>query len=271
MKRKIELTLPATLKLSSLVRQIATDVFDYAGFTKEWVSRLKLVVDELFMNANRYASKEDESKIYIEFEYDEDSVVFRIDDEGAGNTKVTAEDLKKKVADNKESTMDLTKTCGRGLALISDLWTDEVVIVDSPRGGISISFSKKITAEAPPAPPMPNIASQSVPAPKKKEATPVVPQGPTEVIKVVGEVDSSNVEEKAKPIQKKVDSMPEGGILVIDCAELIYFNSTFIGYLAGWHNMMLANNGQLVLKHVNSEVKDVLDLVGLSHVIYMES
>ena len=270
-KKKIELTLPATLKFSSLVRQIAEDVFSHVGFTKEWSNRLKLVVDELFMNANRYASVENESKIYVEFEYDDTSISFKIDDEGAGEKKMTSEDLKKKIAENKSALGDLTKTCGRGLALISDLWTDTLAIVDSPRGGISITFTKVITTEAPPAPPLPQ-ASVAVPAPApKKEVSPVVPKGPTEVVKIVGEVDQSNIEEKVKPVEEKVASMPENGVLVIDCAELIYFNSTFIGHLAGWHNAMAKKKGQLMLKNTNTEVKDVLNLVGLSRVVYMET
>ena len=269
-KKKIELTLPATLKFSSLVRAIAADVFDYVGFTKEWSSRLKLVVDELFMNANRYASKEGESKIYIEFEYDDKTVSFKIDDEGAGQEKVSAEDLKKKIQLNKESVMDVTKTSGRGLALISNLWTDEVIITDSPHGGISVFFVKEITSETPPAPPMQSIPSVPRPAPEDTKDSPVMAQGPTEIIKVVGEVDQSNLEEKVQPVEEKVKSMPENSVLVMDCAELIYFNSTFIGHLASWHNAMMQKGGQLVLKNTNDEVRDVLELVGLSRVIYME-
>jgi len=269
-KKRIELTLPATLKFSSLVRQIAEDVFSYAGFTKEWSSRLKLVVDELFMNANRYASIENESKIYIQFEYDDKSIYFKIDDEGAGKHKILAEDLKRKIENNMNDLGDITKTSGRGLALISNLWTDELTIDNSPYGGISVSFVKTITSEAPPAPPLLKMVSASIPM-STQEISPVVAQGPTEIIKIVGEVDHSNIEEKVKPVEEKVISMPDNGILVIDCSELVYFNSTFIGHLADWHNTMIQKKGQLVLKNTNAAVQDVLNLVGLSRVIYMES
>jgi len=267
-KQKIELTLPATLRFSSLVREIASDVFTQVGFTKEWTSRLKLVVDELFMNACRYASKENESKIYVVFEYDESSIGFRIDDEGAGENKMSAEALKAKVEDNKKALEDVTRTSGRGLALISNLWTDGLVIEDSPHGGIAVSFTKAISAEAPPAPPA--LAVVPAPAEPAKEVSPVAPQGPTEIIKIVGEIDQMNMVEKIKPVEEKLATMAENGVLAIDCSELVYFNSTFIGHLAAWHNSMQEKNGQLVLKNTNAEVKDVLNLVGLSRVIYIE-
>jgi len=271
LKQKVELTLPATLKFSSLVREIAADVFTYVGFTKEWSNRLKLVVDELFMNANRYASKEGESKIYILFEYDEDAISFKIDDEGAGENKMSAEDLRKKIEKNKQAIGDVTKTSGRGLALISDLWTDGLVIEDSPYGGIAVSFTKAITSEAPPAPPALQVAPVQVTPTPAEKVSPVALQGPTEVMKIVGEIDQSNIEEKVKPVEEKVVAMPEKGVLVIDCSELVYFNSTFIGHLAGWHNALQQKKGQLVLKNTNAEVQDVLNLVGLSRVIYIET
>lgn len=274
-KRKIELTLPASLKFSSLVRQVATEVFGYVGFTREWSSRLKLVVDELFMNANRYASKEDVSKIFIIFEYDESSITFKIDDEGMGKSKLSAEELKQKMEANKRALADVTKTSGRGLALISSLWTDELVIEDSPYGGIAISFTKKITTEAPPVLPvlqgLAPLAHEALGVVPGSVTTPVNTKGPSLVVKVVGEIDQSNMEERIKPVESALLTIPAGSVLVLDCSELIYFNSTFIGHLAHWHNIMQEKGGQLMLKNINKDVQDVLNLVGLSRVIYMES
>ena len=70
-KQKIEFTLPADLEFSSLVRHISEEIFSHAGFTKEWAERLKLVVDELFMNANRYGSKAITGKIYLSYVFDD--------------------------------------------------------------------------------------------------------------------------------------------------------------------------------------------------------
>lgn len=143
-KQKIQFTLSADIELSSLVRQISEAVFKHAGFTQEWVDRLKLVVDELFMNATRYGSTKD-SKLYLCYCFEKESVDFLIEDEGGKNLNMTAEELKKIVSKNVAEINDLTKKNGRGLALFSRLWTDQLTIQDSQHGGIAVSFSKKIT------------------------------------------------------------------------------------------------------------------------------
>lgn len=269
-EKKIELTLPASLEYSSLVRQISEEVFSHVGFTKEWANRLKLVVDELFMNANRYGSSEDDGKVYISYLIADSEIHFTIEDEGRGEKKVTPDKLKELIKKNADEMNDITKTCGRGLALISDLWTDELTIDSSPHGGLRLSFKKKISAEAPPAPPI--VAPVAKESAKKPEPSisPVAPQGPAETIALEGEIDQSNLEEKVKPIEEKVSAFPENGVLVLDCEKLKYFNSTFIGHLAAWHNKIQAKGGQLVLKNTSKEVQEVLELVGLSRVIYME-
>lgn len=263
-KHKIELTLPADLKFSSLVRRISEEVFHHVGFTKEWANRLKLVVDELFMNANRYGSEVEDDKIYIFYTFDENEVSFRIEDEGKGERKTNAEELRKVIHKNTDEVSDLTKTSGRGLALISNLWTDDMKIEDSERGGIAISFTKKIAAGAPP-------ASPPIKSTDQESDTPPAPQGTKEEIRVSGEIDASNLEKKTQPISDKIKALSPGSTLVLDCTELVYINSTFIGHLAAWLNELQTKQGHLVLKNTNKQIREVLELVGLNKVIYFES
>lgn len=271
-KQKIELTIPADLKFSSLVRRISEDFFLYIGFTNEWANRLKLVVDELFMNANRYGSKTNESKVFISYGFDNNEVICRVEDEGNGERRINADELKKRISKNSTEARDLTKTNGRGLALISSLWTDHMIIENSNHGGLAVSFSKKISSEMPPAP-APSLGTVTKPEETKglTEVSPVVPKGPTEVIKISGEIDHSNMVEKTQPIVDMLNKIPPESVLVLDCSELIYINSTFIGHLAEWLNQLRLKNGQLVLRSVKKQVKEVLDLVGISKVIYLES
>jgi anti-anti-sigma factor len=269
-KQKIELTLPADLKFSSLVRRISEEFFLHAGFTKEWANRLKLVVDELFMNANRYGSKANEGKIYIFYQFDKDEVAFRIEDEGGGSKKVSAAELKKVIHKNSGEVNDLTKTCGRGLALISNLWTDGMTIEDSDRGGIAISFTKKIFSKMAPAP-APVVGPQIEVIKEAVQASPVIHKGPTEVVQISGEIDQSNMEEKVRPITEVLNKLPQDSVLVLDCKQLVYINSTFIGHLAAWLNQIQTKGGQMVLKNTNKQIREVLELVGLTKVIYLES
>ena len=245
-----------------MVRRVSEEVFHHVGFKKEWAGRLKLVVDELFMNAVLYGSKKDESKIYVEFQFDETEAVFRIEDEGQGEQKLSAAELQQVIDKNSAESENLNKTSGRGLAMISSLWTDELKVEDGTHGGIAITFRKNVDTAKPPAP-MPIVQPAEVAAP--------APQGVSESMKVSGEVDASNLEEKVKPISEKVASLPAGSTLTLDCSDLIYVNSTFIGYLAGWLNELQSKQGHLSLKNTNEQIKEVLDLVGLSKVVYFES
>ena len=267
-KQTIDITLPADLKFSSLVRRLSEEVFSYVGFTREWTDRLKLVVDELFMNSNRYGSKKSDGKIYVIFSFDENEVTFRIEDEGGGETKINAEELNKIISKNSSESGDLSKTSGRGLALISSLWTDSLLVEDSSHGGIAISFSKKISSETPPAPPpLVPVSAQA----QASEASPVAPKAATETMQLSGEIDASNLQEKVKPVDEKISTLAEGSVLAIDCKGLSYINSTVIGHFAAWHNALQKRKGQLVLKNVNDQIREVLKLVGLSKVLYVES
>ena len=277
MSQKIQLNLSANLNYSALVRHIADEVFGDAKFSKPWCSRLKLVVDELFMNAVRYGSIQDTSIIYITFVYDENGMEFTIEDDGTGESTISVEELEKIIHHNEEDT-DLTRTSGRGLSMITKLWTDGMTISKSQYGGISITFVKKLETadEPPPAPPAPTGLIKQMAEPSFAEPTEVSasevpktpkPKGPVYEIKLSGEIDQSNIDEKVAPIYDQVEVMPEGGTLVLDFSELVYINSTFIGNLAAWHTSLNRKGGRVCLKNVNKEIQEVLSLVGLLEIL----
>ena len=212
-KQKIELNIPANLKFSSLVRHLTEEVFSYVGFTKEWSSRLKLVVDELFMNAVKYGSTEYKSIVHLVLSYNEEMVEFRIEDDGTGAQKMTAEELKARIKKNAVQN-GITAISGRGLALITHLWTDKLNIEQSSAGGIAISFTKNIET-TPPTPPPPLVlptepidlktepAVHSAPLPVKQA------EGPTVTVRLQGEIDQSNLEKLTLPVQEQLDVLPE--------------------------------------------------------------
>ena len=152
MRQTIQLTLPADMKYSSFVRRVSEDVFRQIGFSSDWSGRLKLVMDELFMNANRYGSSSKESQVHICFSFDDTEVIFTVEDEGK-LPHINAQMLLKIIDQNIVELADPEKTNGRGLALISHLWTDAMTIQDSAHGGIAISFTKRIARDRPPTPP----------------------------------------------------------------------------------------------------------------------
>ncbi len=270
----VEITLPADLEFSSFVRETSKVFFLQIGFSEDWAERLKLVLDELFTNAYKYGSEKMESKIHITLTFDEENTYFKVEDEGRGEVKVSVEGLKSAIDRNAKELNNLGKKSGRGLALISTLWTDELTLEDSSKGGLSVGFKKKISKEIPLSPPTFDLASASAKRIEKVVHTSqvsVMPEGPTQTIPLEGEIHSGNIEEKIQPIISQLATLPEGGVLVLECHNLHYFNSTFIGHLASWYNKIKDRDGHIVLKNTSKEIRSVLNLVGLSHVVYVDS
>lgn len=268
-KQKVQIAVPANLKYSLLIRHVAGEVFLNAHFEKAWVSRLKLVVDELFMNAVRYGSTEDTSTVYLTFLFDEESMAFSIEDDGTGKQAVSPEELKAKIQQNEQNT-DLTRTSGRGLSMITNQWTDSSEITRSEHGGINITIFKSIETSPPSPPQVPTWAEKTIPAKAKEQPTQVAPASKDSMVKEVqvsGELDHSNVEAKIAPISHQVELMGEGSVLVIDFKDATYINSTFIGSLAAWHTHLQHKKGKIQLKNMNQHVREVLSLVGLLKVI----
>lgn len=273
-KYKIQIAVPANLQYSSLVRHIADEIFGMAKFEKSWCSRLKLVVDELFMNAVRYGSTEDKSLVYITIQYDENEMLFTIEDDGSGSQTISAEDLMNVIEKNKAD-QNLTRTSGRGLSMITRVWTDDMLIAKSEHGGIAITIKKNIETVTPPPPAPTGLIEQAgliaeatqAPLMKPTEKQPAVPGGPVYEIKLQGEIDKSNIDEKVAPIHDQVNVMPPNSVLVLDFSDVSYINSIFIGNLASWYTAMNKKGGSVRLKNMNDQIKEVLDLVGLLNVL----
>lgn len=265
----LQISLPAHLKYSALIRNMAKEIFGYVQFDQTWCNRLKLVVDELFMNAVRYGSTENGSTIHILFEHSHNTFRFTIEDDGTGPKAISAEELKQKVQNNQADT-DPSKTSGRGLSMITSQWTDEMIIEPSSFGGIKIQFSKHLqNAQSQPVTRTPvqpvNIAAIG---PAANPAPPVAAaNGPSETIQLSGEIDPSNVRNLIEPVTQKVHQMPASSALILDFSNMNYINSLFIGQLAGWYTSMKSKGGEIILQNLHDEVKEVLEMVGLLKLI----
>jgi anti-anti-sigma factor len=277
-KQTVQITITANLNYSSMIRHVAGEVFENAKFSKPWCGRLKLVVDELFMNAVKYGSTQDKSLIYITFEFDQNAVSFTIEDDGTGPKAKSAAELQAVIQQN-EANKDLTRTSGRGLALIAKMWTDGMQVAQSTYGGIGIGFTKKLeNASKPPENgPMelPTLSQEPSPTPTpliSPIGAPIgapIGKGPKTTVKLSGEIDQSNMAAKIAPVTEQVNALPEGAILELDLSDLVYINSTFIGNLAGWYRALQQKGGALRLLHATEPVKEILNLVGLANVIEM--
>ena len=268
-KQTIQIAVPADLNFSSLLRHIADEIFSMAKLDKSWCSRLKLVVDELFMNAVKYGSTEFSSIINALFEYDGNEVKFTIEDDGTGKQAASAEELQNIIQKN-ENNKDFTRTSGRGLSMITKVWTDDMKVTKSQLGGIAITISKKIETTIAPALPPTGIVKQAVEASGAAlsvEQKKIPENVPFYEIKLKGEIDKSNIDDIVSPINDQVSSMPDNSMLILDFSDVTYINSTFIGNLAAWYTSLNHKNGSVRLKNMNQQITEILDLVGLLNVL----
>ena len=86
-------------------------------------------------------------------------------------------------------------------------------------------------------------------------------------IKVQGQLDESNIDEKSKLIYDLIEHNPKNLYLLFDFEELDYMNSKSIGYLTDWYGKISENSGKIVIAKAKSNILDILEVVGLTQLI----
>jgi anti-anti-sigma factor len=138
-------------------------------------------------------------------------------------------------------------------------------------GGIAVSFAKTIEKTPPPHPKLVQAVIE-MPAPTSSGPTESEePKGPAFTLKISGEVSQLGIDKLVLPVEEQIKALPAGATLVLDFKEIDYINSTFIGHMASWYNDVKKRGGKIVLLNTNDQIKDVLDLVGLKHVVAIQS
>ncbi len=87
------------------------------------------------------------------------------------------------------------------------------------------------------------------------------------IVKVVGQLDESNVDEEAKKIYAVIETAGAGLNLIFDFSGLDYMNSKSIGYLTDWYSKISADGGKVVVAQAKSNIVDILQVVGLTQLI----
>lgn len=87
------------------------------------------------------------------------------------------------------------------------------------------------------------------------------------LVHVTGQLDESNVDEKAKEIYAMIEATPQGLSLIFDFAGLEYMNSKSIGYLTDWYSKVSATGGKVVTAAARPNIIDILQVVGLTQLI----
>ncbi len=94
------------------------------------------------------------------------------------------------------------------------------------------------------------------------------PAGKTvKLIRIIGQLDESNVDEQAKSIYQVIEAVPQGLSLVFDFTGLEYMNSKSIGYLTDWYSKVSASGGKVVIAAARDNILDILQVVGLTQLV----
>ena len=93
-------------------------------------------------------------------------------------------------------------------------------------------------------------------------------QGKTvKLVKFAGQLDESNVDDKAKDIYAIIDAVPSGLKLIFDSSGLEYMNSKSIGYLTDWYTKLSERGGGIIIAQARPNILDILQVVGLTQLI----
>lgn len=256
-----KLIIPASLNYSEAIRTISAEVVeDSWSFSKKEKNMIKLVVDELYMNAVRYWSSKS-SSVLIEWWFEEWNVVFAVEDEWQWKNKITADDLRKIISEEKKNN-DIRKTHWRWLAQITWAMTTAFDVLNWDMWWIRVEFSKKAG----------HINKTSA---KEKKITPES-INPALILEkkeftLKWEMDLSNSEEKIVEIEKYVNSVEYPVKIILNCKDLTFFNSTFIGHLAWWYSSVSKFWWALVLSDMSDEVFEIIDLIWLTSILHIEN
>ena len=87
------------------------------------------------------------------------------------------------------------------------------------------------------------------------------------IIKIVGQLDESNVDEEAKKVYEVIEQNPAKLNLILDLEELEYMNSKSIGYLTDWYGKVYENGGKVLIAKAKPNNLDILEVVGLTQLI----
>ncbi len=87
------------------------------------------------------------------------------------------------------------------------------------------------------------------------------------LVRIVGQLDESNVDEQAKSIYQVIEANPQGLSLVFDVTGLEYMNSKSIGYMTDWYSKVSGNGGKVVLAAPRENILDILQVVGLTQLV----
>lgn len=86
-------------------------------------------------------------------------------------------------------------------------------------------------------------------------------------LKVKGRLDTTTAPQLERKLGEKGDGIKE---LVMDFSELEYLSSAGLRVLLAAHKAMKKEDGRMVVRGANEEVREVFTITGFSEILYVE-
>lgn len=93
------------------------------------------------------------------------------------------------------------------------------------------------------------------------------PDKKVKLLKFAGQLDESNVDDRAKEIYDIINSTPQSLYLIFDFEKLEYMNSKSIGYLTDWFTKLSEKKGGIIIANARPNILDILQVVGITQLI----
>ena len=134
--QRLEVTLDTQLESVDLAESIVTRVAQAAGFGEDDLHKLGMAVREGVINAYNYGNCQDQrKKIHLAVEFEPETMVVHVVDEGCGFELSEIEDPL--------TEENLLRTSGRGIFLMR-AFMDGLAVRRGPTGGADLVLSKKL-------------------------------------------------------------------------------------------------------------------------------
>jgi len=140
---KITIILPTNAYFISGIRDFTLSfIKNTTNFAEKWAYRMQSIVDELCNNAIEHGSSaNDEIKVSLLHKKDE-YIEISVEDNGTGKVKMTASEMNKIMEERRKPDYKFMGIRGRGLPKIVAEWTDELIFIDKPTGGLVVKIKK---------------------------------------------------------------------------------------------------------------------------------
>ena len=87
------------------------------------------------------------------------------------------------------------------------------------------------------------------------------------LIKIVGQLDESNIDINSKAIYAIIADHPKDLYICFDLTKLEYMNSKSIGYLTDWYGKVTEGGGKITIGGAPQTVLDILLAVGINELV----